>query len=249
MYENPNTDENLHAVIASLKGSSDPIEVALSVILEKIITYYDLDKYRELEKRYIADDLILLRTSNDNRKFLNLPYWLHNKLIIALNLLNRNDSPLNILDIGSGPGHFLLICKILGHRVHGIDLPLDLFDDLFEFFELPKTHHRIEAFQPLPDLGQKFDLITGHYVNFNILDQHTAWGEKEWDHFLSYLKKYVLKPDGEIEFLLNPLEGCTSGLRKEDASLIAYFESRGAEIKNRDHQIIKLRDMSAFENS
>jgi len=40
------------------------------------------------------------------------------------------------MDIGSGAGYFLFICKNLGHTVTGLDLPREKehFEPMFEFY-------------------------------------------------------------------------------------------------------------------
>jgi SAM-dependent methyltransferase len=113
--------------------------------------------------------------------------------------------PLRLLDIGSGAGYFLFVCKRLGHLVIGLDLDWPpMYGEMFELLEMPRKIWRIEPFQPLPDLGGRVDLVTGFAVCFNSHGSNTVWGVKEWDFFLDDLRKNVLSPKGEIYFELNP---------------------------------------------
>jgi len=68
-------------------------------------------------------------------------------------------APKRVLDLGCGGGFFLFILKGLGHSVLGLDVGLvSLFTELLELFGVPRVVWRIEAFEPLPDLGQKVRL-------------------------------------------------------------------------------------------
>ena len=113
--------------------------------------------------------------------------------------------PLRLLDIGSGAGYFLFVCKRLGHSVMGLDLDWPpMYAEMFELLEMPRKIWRIEPFQPLPNLGGRVDLVTGFAVCFNSHGSNSVWGVKEWDFFLDDLRKNVLSPRGEIYFELNP---------------------------------------------
>jgi len=113
--------------------------------------------------------------------------------------------PLRLLDIGSGAGYFLFVCKRLGHSVMGLDLDWPpMYAEMFELLEMPRKIWRIEPFQPLPNLGGRVDLVTGFAVCFNSHGSNSVWGVKEWDFFLDDVRKNVLSPRGEIYFELNP---------------------------------------------
>jgi len=94
---------------------------------------------------------------------------------------------------------------------------------------------RISAFEPLPNLGQKFDWITAFSTNFYLYHpSKERWGAAEWDFFLGDLQQH-LAPGGKIFFGLNPLysgEYYTPELRD-------LFISRGADVE---------RERILFEN-
>ncbi len=130
--------------------------------------------------------------------------------------------------LGCGGGFFLFILKNLGHSVLGLDVErVVLFTELLELFGVPRVVCRISAFEPLPDLPQKFDWITAFSVNFNL--HHPSkkrWGTQEWDFFLRDLQRH-LAPGGKIFFGLNPQydgDFYTPELRY-------FFLSRGASIE------------------
>jgi SAM-dependent methyltransferase len=133
-----------------------------------------------------------------------------------------------VLDLGCGGGFFLFILKNLGHSVLGLDVErVVLFTELLELFGVPRVVCRISAFEPLPDLSQKFDWITAFSVNFNLYHpSKKRWGTQEWDFFLRDLQRH-LAPDGKIFFGLNPQydgDFYTPELRD-------FFLSRGASIE------------------
>jgi SAM-dependent methyltransferase len=111
----------------------------------------------------------------------------------------------HVLDIGSGAGYFLFVCKRLGHSVMGLDLDWPpMYAEMFRLLEIRRNIWRIEPFHPLPRLGERFDLVTGFAVCFNSHGSQSVWGVKEWDFFLDDVRKNILSPSGEIYLELNP---------------------------------------------
>lgn len=134
--------------------------------------------------------------------------------------------PLRILDIGSGAGYFLLVCKQFGHSVMGLDLDWPLmYAEMFELMQLPRRIWRIEPFQPLPDLGPGFDLVTGFAVCFNSHGSEKVWTTKEWEYFLNDIQRNILAEQGGIYFELNP-EPWGYYTRE----LAEFFRSRGGRV-------------------
>jgi SAM-dependent methyltransferase len=112
--------------------------------------------------------------------------------------------PREILDIGCGGGFFLFVAQSLGHRALGLDVSgIPVFDRLIELFRVERLVHRIAAFENLPDLGRKFDLISAFATAFHGgRGDDWRWQEEEWDFFLTDLKRH-LKPGGQIFLDLN----------------------------------------------
>lgn len=164
------------------------------------------------------------------KKYLNLDDWMRTNVKRVRDHRIRQAPPkLRILDIGSGSGYFLHILKCLGHDVLGMDIDTEpVFRETFALLKLPRLIFRIEPFQPLPDLGDKFDFITGHMTCFNRRADDTHWGKEEWEYFLNDLLKH-LKPGGNIQFDLNPLR---DGRHMEPA-LRDWFKSIGGKIDRR----------------
>jgi len=136
---------------------------------------------------------------------------------------------LRVLDIGSGAGYFLYVCKQLGHSVMGLDLDWPpMYGEMFQLMEMPRSVWRIEPFEPLPNLGDRFGLLTGFAVCFNSHGSDHVWGVKEWEFFLNDLQRNVLSPTGEIYFELNPEPWGYYTLE-----LGEFFRQRGAQVEGK----------------
>jgi len=169
--------------------------VPLGPMMAKI----DHDRAREIQQRYA-------NSTAGYAKYANIEPWLrlNRERVQDLNL--QRSAPKRVLDLGCGGGFFLFILKNLGHSVLGLDIErVVLFTELLELFEVPRVVWKISAFEPLPDLGQKFDWVTAFSVNFNLYHpSKERWGTAEWEFFLRDLQAH-LTPGGKVFFGLNPL--------------------------------------------
>jgi hypothetical protein len=110
--------------------------------------------------------------------------------------------------------------------VLGLDMDnFPMFRELTGMLKVPRVIARIDAFQPLPKLDRKFDVITAHLICFNAHKSDKLWGPAEWEFFLNDLASH-LNPGGRVWLELN---------REFDGSyyspeLAAFFRGRGAEL-------------------
>jgi SAM-dependent methyltransferase len=126
---------------------------------ERIIASIDQAKFQDIRDRHAVEN-----PGSAWPKYLDLKKWMHTNLRrvreLELDFGRRRD----ILDIGSGAGYFLYICKWLGHRPLGLDVDdIPMYPEMTRMLGLERVVWRIEPFVPLPDLGRKFDVITGVY--------------------------------------------------------------------------------------
>jgi SAM-dependent methyltransferase len=161
-------------------------------------------------------------------KYVDAERWLRLNIRRAQELkLTSRTRPLRILDLGSGAGYFLLVARYLGHSGMGLDIPdPPMYGELFELFGLKRVVCEIKAFQALPDLGERFDLVTAFSICFNGHKRHDLWTSKEWAFFLNDLETRFLNPGGEIFLGMNPEEDgsfYTPALRQ-------FFIDRGAKV-------------------
>jgi SAM-dependent methyltransferase len=191
------------------------------VPLGPMLAQIDRKRAREIQQRY-AD------STAGYAKYANIEPWLRLNRERVQDLKLHRSPPKRVLDLGCGGGFFLFILKNLGHSVLGLDVErVPLFGELLRLFGVPRVVSRISAFEPLPDLGQKFHWITAFSVNFNLYHpSKERWGTREWDFFLRDLQHH-LAPGGKVFFGLNPLyngDYYTPELRD-------LFLSRGANIE------------------
>ena len=140
--------------------------------------------------------------------------------------------PKRILDLGCGSGYFLYIAQLLGHSGVGLDMDrLPMFREITRLLGVRRVVQQIEAFRPLPNFGQKFDLITAFMICFNNHKMPGLWGVREWEFFLGDLKKH-LRPRGRIWLELNQEYDGTFYTPELDA----FFQKRGAKID--EHKIV-----------
>ena len=199
--------------------------VPLGPMLAKI----DETRVREIQQRYA-------NSTAGYAKYANIEPWLRLNRERVQDLKLHRSEPKRVLDLGCGGGFFLFIARNLGHSVLGLDIEhVALFTELLELFRVPRRVWRINAFEPLPDLGQKFDWITAFSTNFYLYHPtKERWGTAEWDFFLGDLRQH-LAPGGKVFFGLNPLYGGDY----YTPELHDLFISRGADVE---------RERILFEN-
>ena len=167
------------------------------VPLEPILARIDQVKLREIQQRYASSPL-------NYAKYADVAHWLKRHVIKIQDLGLHRAPPRDILDLGCGGGFFLFIARHFGHTGLGLDIDeFPLFRELTELLEVPRVVWTIAPFQPLPDFGRRFDLITAFSTRFNRdrEDRH-VWGVKEWNFFLDDLAAR-LKPGGQVFFEIN----------------------------------------------
>jgi SAM-dependent methyltransferase len=139
---------------------------SVRALLDKI----DISRLREIQKRHAS-------STDRYAKYAEIERWLKINVARARDLELDRAAPQTILDLGCGAGFFLFVAKQFGHS--GLGLDVDDFpvpNELIDLFRVERKVWRIRAFQPLPDLGRKFDLITAFSTAFNRNDTNHADG-------------------------------------------------------------------------
>jgi SAM-dependent methyltransferase len=194
---------------------------------EHVIGTINHTQFDPIYRRYAVE-----YPSEDWPKYLDLNRWIGVNIRRVRELELDLSRPQRILDLGCGAGYFLYICRLLGHDGTGLDVDdVPMFAELTRLLGVRRVTSRISPFVPLPDLGERFDLITAFMICFNDHKQPGLWGVPEWEFFLDDLA-VQLAPHGRVWLELN---------REYDGTCYTpevreLFESRGAEI--RDHQVI-----------
>lgn len=238
-------EEELRGAVADLAMSDQAIDATRRALMVKVLEDLEFDHYRDIQSELLVPDSILAHMWR--MKYLNLMPWLRAKLDVAIRLGLHEGPPLSILDIGVGPGHFPYVCRLYGHEVVGTDvLPLPLgpewdgphvYDCLIELFGLDRRPLTVSPLEPLPDFGQRFDMVTALMVKFDSPVGGPAWGPGEWDFFLNDLANNVLAQGGRAFFQLNrPFAG---------PRIMDFMTDRGAETDQR-RCTVRFEDMTRF---
>src|ERR1041384_7071991 len=170
----------------------------------KITATIDREKFQEIYDRYAMEN-----PGDEWPKYLEIQPWMEINLKrvreLGLDLGGRKRG----LDIGRG------------REVLGMDLDETAgFTEMIDLLGVKRVIWRIEAYQPLPDLGRKFDVITAHMICFNGHKSDKLWKISEWEFFLDDLAANQLEPGGQVCLELN---------REYDDSLYRSEERRGGK--------------------
>ena len=165
--------------------------------MASIMAKIDGDRLREIQQRHAG-------SSARYAKYADVEHWLTINLPRIQELKLDASAPKQVLDLGCGAGFFLFLAKQSGHSCLGVDVgDYPLSNELIQLFGIDRLAWRIRAFEPLPDLGRQFDLITAFSAAFNRNgDESRGWTEDEWEFFLNDLNQH-LKPGGQILLEIN----------------------------------------------
>ena len=198
-----------------LRSNRFPLET------KRVIETIDAAGFEQIRRRYAVAD-----PGADWPKYLDLDRWIGVNLRRICQLELDLVRPKRVLDLGCGAGYFLHIAQLLGHSGDGLDMDrLAMFRDITRLLDVRRVVQQIQPFRPLPNFGQKFDLVTAFMICFNNHKMPELWGVPEWEFFLDDLAKH-LKPRGRVWLELNQeYDGTfyTPELKK-------FFEKRGAKI-------------------
>jgi SAM-dependent methyltransferase len=204
-----------------LRANRFPLEA------QRVIETIDPARFEQIRRRYAVAD-----PGADWPKYLDLDRWIDVNIRRIRQLELDLSRPKRILDLGCGAGYFLYIAQLLGHSGIGLDIDrLPMFREVTRLLSVRRVVQRIERFRPLPNLGQKFDVITAFMICFNNHKMPELWDVPEWKFFLDDLKKH-LRPRGRIWLELNQEYDGTF----YTPELKAFFHKRGAKID--EHRII-----------
>lgn len=188
--------------------------------MESFLANIDINRLREIQRRHSG-------SPDRYVKYANVEHWLGINLPRVEELKLDRSPPKQILDLGCGAGFFLFLIKQFGHSGVGLDVgDYPVSNELIELFGVERLTWRIRAFEPLPDFGRQFDLITAFSAAFNRnQDETRGWTSDEWQFFLNDLDRHR-KPDGQILLEIN------SGKDKRyyPTEVREFFLERGARV-------------------
>ena len=194
----------------------------------RILATLDRTEFANLRERYpYRPDARKINAYED------AAYWIGINVERAQDLWLDRTPPLRILDLGCGAGYFLYVCRFFGHEGLGLDTDEDpLFGGITELLNLRRVVSRIHSRVPLPDLGEKFDLVTAHRVCFHRINRAPSgewneWTPADWEFFINDIQTKFLKPNGRLLLDFNPRRDGSSFFTP---ALRTWFLAKGARI-------------------
>ena len=188
---------------------------------KRVIETIDPVAFEQIRQRYAVAN-----PGADWPKYLDLDRWIGINIRRIRQVELDLARPKRILDLGCGAGYFLYVAQLLGHSGLGLDMDrLSMFREVTRLLGVRRIVQRIEAFRPLPDFGQKFDLITAFMICFNNHKMPDLWKVAEWEFFLEDLAKH-LTPRGRVWLELNQ----EYDLSFYTPELKEFFQKRGARV-------------------
>jgi len=194
----------------------------------RILATLDRTEFANLRERYpYRPDARKINAYED------AAYWIGINVERAQDLWLDHTPPLRILDLGCGAGYFLYVCRFFGHEGLGLDTDEDpLFGGITELLNIRRVVSRIHSRVPLPDLVEKFDLVTAHRVCFHRINrapggEWNEWTPADWEFFINDIQTKFLKSNGRLLLDFNPRRDGSSFFTP---ALRACFLAKGARI-------------------
>lgn len=193
--------QSVNRRMESLRAEPTWINKEKARFFEFLLETVDLERYGQLQDRYLNPPI-----DRGCLKYLDPVSWFEHKFHYAHLLKLHERPPLRILDLGAGPGHFLVIARFYGHSAIGTELPREcavadhpshFYSELSAIYSNWLIPHRIEPDTQLAGLPNGVDLVTAFSVAFN-LSRGALWEISQWAAFLKSLKEQVLAPRGVL---------------------------------------------------
>ena len=168
--------------------------------------------------------------------YADVELWLARSWKAARRLGLDTSPPLDVLDIGIGPGYFLYVCQQLGHRSSASTARATIRSGRRSVngsaSQCGRAHYRAVQLLPATELGT-FDLVTAFRAQFNFnKEAKRLWNLDEWNFFLDDLRDHIMRPNGRVALKLAKQEHKGhEGLKRGDVELGAFMVSRGATIE------------------
>lgn len=138
-------------------------------------------------------------------------------------------SPVKILDLSLGGGHFAFLAAQYGHEITGIDTDIPMYLPILDMYGIKRTVHAITPDDPLPVAG-KFDLIVAVPPSFNRQKgsgpARKFWMVADWLRFIDYLTTLIEYP-GRIFLALGRYYYTDERRRDVTDELMDLFDKNG----------------------
>lgn len=199
-------EETVTNHIAKLKSEASWESGEKVRFFEYLLDSVDRKAYKDLRDEYLAPQKIV----SSALKYLDPVSWFEQKFRYAFRLALHDKPPMKLLDLGTGPGHFLVIAQFYGHGATGTEIPdhlhpegqTHLYNALAEIYGTKRIKHRIAPFARLEELSGTYDLVTAFSAAFNLARGGVLWERAAWDYFLNSLRDDVLAKHGAFFLMM-----------------------------------------------
>lgn len=201
----PNFHDQLEKRIQELEHSEDALLSDFAVFYRHLLDSIDFQEYESIKSEFLTPQKSL--AYSNMLKYLDHTYWFESKLDIILKLSLNDSTTLDILDIGTGVGHFPFLARYFGHNVWGANLPrrllrpkdgeMHLYHVMCDFFDLSCFEVVVSPNEEISGVNRRFDLVTCLMTEFNTVEGK-PWPAGLWEVFINNLKISLLNPGGRI---------------------------------------------------
>ena len=191
--------------IRDLKLSEDDVLCNIKEFYRHLIDVTDFQEYESIKSEFLTPQKSL--AYSNILKYLDHTFWFESKFDIILKLSLNDSKSLDILDIGTGVGHFPLLARYYGHNAWGANLPRRLLrpkDDerhlyhvICDFFDLSCFELIVRPNDEISGVNRRFDLVTCLMTEFNTVSGK-PWPSDVWNFFINNVKTSLLNPGGGV---------------------------------------------------
>ncbi len=136
-------------------------------------------------------------------KYLNIEIWLREAIFRYLLCAEGLERSGRIVDLGSGAGYFLWVCREFGHDILGIDIAGEpIYDACVHLLDIPRVEFQIEPHRPMCDTGGELAMIGAFMSCFDRYEDGRTWGTAPWEFFLSDARER-LRTGGRLTIKFN----------------------------------------------
>ena len=170
----------------------------------------DRDRLGALKAKYA--NYIAQGNPSGPSKYLDIAYWIGVKYELASRLGLAQGPNKSILDLGTGAGHFIAIAQRLGHRAIGTDVDVPLYAEIADLLGVKRIIQGVYRQTPLPNLEDKFDLVTALMISFNSIVHQIPriyWSIEDWKYLINDIIYNQLRIPGRIFFILIKIKRMT----------------------------------------
>jgi len=197
--------------------------------LQRALDSIDTDKRKAFLEKH-AEKLDDIETVS-SLKYADLGYWAYRNVLIAEWLELDRSEPIDILDIGTGSGNFLMVAQSMGHRAVGTDVSDAWYDELSDLTGVKRIIAPVARGERYNPVSDRFDLVTIMLPTFHrrkVDGKRQYWSLEDWRLFLLGIVNDLLKPGGTI-FILMQFDKDEHG-RSTYSPLMEWARERGAKL-------------------